>query len=187
MNVSKRNQRKKVGAKYDYTIIALMGFTIAFFSFFAIRPSVTLIVSLLKERSEYERVNMVLESKIQQIIAMQTNYMNILGKKHYIDEMIPNNNQLGQTKELLDTPLSLTNFTIKEVLLHPVIKRDLSTIPILLSGFGTYSDIRSFIDKSYYSKRLYFLKNVDLEKDENGSKSATLNLRATVEAYYFGN
>ncbi len=187
MNISRKNQQKKAGAKFDYTLIALMGFTIAFFSFFAIRPSLTLIASLLRERSEYERVNVALETKIQQIIAMQTNYMNILGKKHFIDEMIPNSNQLSQTKELLDTPLSLTSFTIKEVLLHPVVKKDLSTIPILISGFGTYEDVRAFLDKSYYSKRLYFLKNVDLDRDENGSKSATLNVHATVDAYYFGN
>lgn len=183
----RKSQQKKPTAKFDLTLIALMIFTLSFFSFFAIRPSVTLIASLLKERSEYDRVNIVLESKIQQIIAMQTNYMRILSKKHYIDEMIPNKNELNQTKELLETPMRLSGFTIKEVTLHPTVQRSLSTIPILIAGYGSYDDLRSFLDKTYYTKRLYFLKDVDIDRDENGSKSATLNIHATVDAYYFGN
>ncbi|GAI51443.1 unnamed protein product, partial [marine sediment metagenome] len=64
-----KKKTKKEAPSKDYRLTSFILLTIAFFSFFAIRPSITLILSLQKEKTEYEKINQVLEDKIQNIIS----------------------------------------------------------------------------------------------------------------------
>lgn len=179
----KPKQKKRIS--HDYKVISFLILTIAFFGLFAIRPSVTMIVSLQKEKQEYENINRVLESKIQQIIATQTTYMKILDKKALINDAIPDHHEVQKTAELFRDPIDTTVFTIKGIRILPPEKEGLNTIVISFSGDGDFAAMMDFLDYIYDSRRLFTYRMFGMQIKPAGTESALLNLTTDLQTYYY--
>ncbi len=180
----KIGHKKKLVATTDYKLLAFTLFTVSFFSFFTVRPSLKIIATLYKERQEYERVNQVLETKITQVIQAQTNYMQALAKKKLLDETVPPDSQLEDTAHLLNSVSDLSTVNIDRVIIHPKQQVGLATIAINISGAGNFDQLIEFINTTYQSTRLFYLKEIALEKAE-GTSSAAIKFNSNIETYYY--
>lgn len=182
MKTIKRKTKRSIR---DYRTLAFTLFTIAFFSFFAVRPSLTLIVELFHERTLYTQVDSQLESKIQQIITLQSDYMRLLSKKELIDQAIPATPNLGDLEALTSTNVALTNFGMSEIQLKPILSPGLQIIPVTISGRGSYDTLAQYVHVVYVLPRLLYMKNVDLGKIDVASESAGLQFSTKISAFYF--
>lgn len=182
MRTQKRKTKKSIR---DYQTLAFTLLTVAFFGFFAVRPSLTLIVELFHERALYTEVDKRLEEKIQEIINLQANYMALLSKKQLIDSAIPAQPQLQELEVLADDKVALTSFGLAELQLKPVLSAGLQTIPLSLGGRGSYADLSSYFHSIYVLPRLLYMRNVELGKIDTASDSAGLQFSAKINAFYF--
>jgi len=180
----KKKTKKKTPSK-DYRLTSFILLTITFFSFFAIRPSITLILSLQKEKTEYEKINQVLENKIQNIIAAQTKYMEVLNKKDLIAEVVPNSPEIEEVQKLLNTDLEVSSFSIGQIQIKPALKTGLNTITINLSAVTNYQDLNKFVNYISKSRRLYTINDLSISKEDSATKSALLNLTTNLNTYYY--
>jgi len=176
----------------DYKTTSFVLLTIAFFVFFAIRPSITLIFTLQKEKTEYQKINNALETKIQNIMQTQSKYMQLLEKKNLIDEAIPNeaipnSNEIKKYNDLLNKKVSIQEFSINDFQILPPKEKGLNKIIIDLSRTGSYADISDFIFDIYHIRRLFSITQIDIEKNTTSTESAVLNLNTILNTYYYAN
>lgn len=182
MKTTKFKSRKSIR---DYQTLALTLLTIAFFGIFAVRPSLTLIVSLFHERDLYTKVDKQLEDKIQQIIALQSDYMRLLSKKDLIDSAIPESPQVEEIGQLFKKELVLNAFSVAEVLMQPKPTTGLLTIPISLGGKTEYDALSTYLHSIYVAPRLFYVKNIDINRADEASTSATLQFSSQINTYYY--
>jgi Tfp pilus assembly protein PilO len=181
-----RTRKKKVKQSIrDYQTLAFTLLTVAFFGFFAVRPSLSLILTLFHERSLYTKVNADLETKIQQIITLQGDYMKLLSKKELIDFAIPSSSNLQDLNTLLNPKMSLSTFGITEMLIKPPPIAGLVAIPVNIGGKSTYTDLVDYAHALYIAPRLFYMGSIDIGQGENTSSSAQLRFNATISTYYF--
>jgi Tfp pilus assembly protein PilO len=72
-----------------YTGLALTLFTISFFALFAIKPTVTTIVGLVKEIQTKKEVDQKLQAKINSLREAQTNYSLVKDRLDLIEQALP--------------------------------------------------------------------------------------------------
>ena len=183
--MTKRKPDKLI--KKNYKMVSFLLITVAFFTFFAIRPSVSMIVNLAKEKAEYERIDANLESKIQQILTTQYNFMQLLEEKDLINQAIPNSHQIEKTKALLERDLETENFTIGSISIRPTEKVGLNSIDIKFAGAGKYNQVIDFLKYVYNSRRVMTYNDLTLESQNQSSASAAISLSTTISSYYYVN
>jgi len=173
---NKRDNQKKT-KKTDYKVISFIIFTIGFFTIFAIRPSVSLIYGLQKERAEYEKINQTLEAKIQLIIATHN--------KDLVEQALPNNHQITITKELLNKQFQINNFSVQKITILPKLTNELGIVNINLAGQGQYQDILELLDSAHNSRRLISLDFFSLQPEKNATTSGAVIFNSILNTYYY--
>lgn len=187
MNLKKDNpkDKQKKSKKIDYRTVSFILFTIGFFTIFAIRPSLSLIYSLQKEKTEYEQINATLETKIQQIIATQAQFMHLINNKDLVEQALPNTHQVEITKEFLNKQFSVNNFAVQKITILPKTVNELGTVVINLSGQGEYSQIIDFLDFANNSRRLISFELFSLQPEKGSSQSANVMFNSTLNTFYY--
>ena len=185
MRTKKDSQTKKQTKKVDYRVISFILFTIGFFSIFAIRPSVSLIYNLQKEKSEYEKVNQTLETKIQKIIATQAQFMQLINNKTLVEQALPDTHNINITRELLDNQLEINNFAIQKITILPKTTNQLGVVVINLSGLGAYEDVLAFLSYINNSRRLLTVDSLGLEPEKGSSQSGTIVFNSVLNTFYY--
>jgi Tfp pilus assembly protein PilO len=189
MKSKKAEKKFNKNKKRDYQLLSFVLFTIAFFAIFAIRPAVSLIYNLQKEKSEYEKIDKELETKIQAIISTQAQFMELINNKKYVDEALPNSplpstKVVSATQKFLKKELTVNSFNIQNITVLPQTEAGLKTVSINLTGSSNYQDFLDFLDFLHNSRRLFSLNSLDLTT-EMSSSSATLNFSSLLNTYYF--
>jgi Tfp pilus assembly protein PilO len=177
--------KKEQKVNKDYKVISFIIITIAFFAIFAVRPSLGMILTLNKEKKEYEEVNRVLEEKIQQIIQAQSKYMVILYKKALIDEAMPDEPKIEDTAKILNQNINLDTFSLKDFSIVPPKNLGLNSIDINIGGSGTYTDTTELLNTIANSRRVFVYKNMTIQKHDISTSSALLDLTTNIETYYY--
>lgn len=181
---NKKADQKKT-RKTDYRLLSFILFTVAFFSIFAIRPSLGLIYSLQKEKAEYEKINQTLEAKIQQIIATQAQFMQLIDNKNLVEQALPNHHQVTITEQLLNRQLRVSSFSVQKITILPKTTNKLGVVSINLGGQGQYPELLNFIDFVSNSRRLISLDFFQLQPEKNSSQSGTIIFNSVLNTYYY--
>lgn len=183
MKNKKDNQKKT--KKTDYKVISFIIFTIGFFTIFAIRPSLSLIYGLQKEKAEYEKINQTLEAKIQLIIATQAQFMQLINNKNLVEQALPNNHQITVTQELLNKQFQVNNFSVQKITILPKLTNELGIVNINLAGQGQYQDILELLDSAHNSRRLISLDFFSLQPEKNATTSGAVIFNSILNTYYY--
>lgn len=185
MKNKKDNQTKKQTRKVDYRVISFILFTIGFFSIFAIRPSISLIYSLQKEKTEYEKINQTLESKIQMIISTQAQFMQLINNKTLVEQAIPDSHEIGISKELINNQLQISNFAIQKITILPKTYNELGTVVINLTGQGNYEEVLTFLAFINNSRRLITIDSLGLEPEKGASDSGNIIFNSVLNTFFY--
>lgn len=176
---------KKTSIKVDYKIVSFIIFTIGFFAIFAIRPSVSLIFNLVHEKEEYEKIDRVLEGKIQQIIITQGQFMELISNKELVEQALPNNHRMEKTKDFLTLNPDLSEFVIQKIKILPKTEAGLNKVIFNLGGSSDYDKVLKLLSYINSSRRLITISYLNLNTESASSESASLNFNTILNTYYY--
>lgn len=98
-----------------YTGLALTFFTISFFALFAIKPTATTIVSLIKEIQTKKEIDQKLQAKINSLREAQANYSLVKDRLDLVDQALPQEPDLISLLYQIEILAQKNNTTIKSL------------------------------------------------------------------------
>lgn len=194
-NISALYQKKQYRA---YTGLILSLFTIAFFAFFAIRPTIVTITSLMKEIEDKEMVAQKLEEKINALSRARSEYDAISTQLPLVEDALPQktnpsllvrqietlaaqNSVILQSVQFGETPL-LGEKEFKSKSTETKLKeKGLSAISFSVSVSGSYQNLKSFLQNLEELRRLIIPSSFAFKIEQKGE---SLVLSISGEAYY---
>jgi Tfp pilus assembly protein PilO len=98
-----------------YTEFSITALAIAFFAWFALRPTATTIASLIGELDRLHQTSNQLSSKIDSLAASQSNYLSIKPQLSLLDQALPAEPQLANFSWQLEVAAAQTRTTIRNL------------------------------------------------------------------------
>lgn len=178
-----------------YTMVVLSIFTISFFGFFAIRPTVKTIVELKRQIEDNQIVDKALQKKIDDLVIAQEEYQLIKDFVPAINEALPDTPNLTQALVKIESlassqQASVSAMQVQSVTFQPgnidTSKKEISnkptTIDIAIKVSGNYKQLDAFLDKLFKTRRTITAQNLELLPET--SETATLKLVLKLNTYY---
>lgn len=191
-------QKKKVRI---YTGVVLSILTTTFFLFFAIRPTVTTIASLIKEIKDKKEIAAKLQDKINALNSAQTEYQQVEKDLFLIDEALPQNANLSLFIRQLEALASKNNVAIQSIQFEETIlkgkeaptkptkakekveKREvLPGMNFSLAVAGDYYNLKLLLGSLSNLRRLVLIDGFSFQPVSKEEKNLILTLNA--RAYY---
>jgi Tfp pilus assembly protein PilO len=196
-NLSAFYQKKEYRA---YVGLILSLFTIAFFGFFAIRPTLVTIASLTKEIEDKQMVVQKLEAKIEALGRARSEYEAISAELFLVEEALPQKTDLSLFVRQIETLAVQSGVSLQAVQFGetPILgelpskpnskktqqkDKELSTITFNLSVTGDYQNLKGFLQGLEELRRLV-VPSTFAFKEEKSAEGEQLLLTVTGEAYY---
>lgn len=198
VDIRRLYQKKKVRV---YTGIVLSILTTAFFLFFAIRPTVTTIASLIKEIKEKKEIAAKLQNKINALNSAQSEYQQVEKDLFLVDEALPKNANLSLFIRQLEALTSKNNVAVQSIHFEETILKGKEALPeamktkekvekkeifpgmnFSLAVAGDYRHLKSFLGFLSSSRRLVLIENFSFQTLAKEEKNLILSLGA--KAYY---
>lgn len=172
-----------------YTGIILSIFTIAFFGFFAIRPTLVTIGGLLKEIKDKREVVAQMDQKINNLNKAQTNYTRIEKDLDLVNESLPLDPDLPILIKQLESLARLSSVAIESVRFEKTnLQGEIETEEGQASGFsvtlvGDYKNLKDFLSSLDTLRRIISVKSFGFtSKTEEEIQLLILSISA--EAHY---
>lgn len=172
-----------------YTGIILSIFTIAFFGFFAIKPTLVTIGGLLKEIKDKREVVAQMDQKINNLNKAQTNYTRIEKDLDLVNESLPLDPDLPILIKQLESLARLSSVAIESVRFEKTnLQGEIETEKGQASGFsvtlvGDYKNLKDFLSSLDTLRRIISVKSFGFtSKTEEEIQLLILSISA--EAHY---
>jgi Tfp pilus assembly protein PilO len=195
VNLGTLYQKKQVRT---YTGFILSLLAIAFFSFFAIRPTLITIASLIKEIDSKQMIAEKLEEKINALSHARSEYIDLSSSLPLIEEALPQEPNLSLFIRQLETlavqnGVILRSIQFGEISLRgekiskslPATTKEIESpqIPFNLSVSGSYKNLKNFLQSLEELRRLTVVSSFifKMEKEKEGQ---FLVLSVTGETFY---
>lgn len=184
--------RSKFAKTYSPLIFSLV--TISIFSYYAIRPTVTTILSLQKSVEEQSQVRDSVKEKIENLTAGAANYANIPEPvRNKLSNMIPDNPALPSLVRSLtfavdQAEASLSGIQVEPIIIEgkaPALNKDAATEEVAFSfnTEGEFSNLMQVLTSIRRLDRLVTITSVNFNKPQEGA----LIMRVEAKAYYTNN
>lgn len=195
-NISALYQKKKARV---YTGLILSLLAVAFFSFFAIRPTLVTIASLVKEIEDKRMIAQKLQEKINALSLAQKEYVAVSSELPLVEEALPQEPDLPLFIRQLETLSVQSGVTLRTIQFgrvnlrgRPVSKPDsvktkqkeeTSGITFNFSASGSYQNLKTFLQSLENLRRLVVISSFAFRPEEK-EEGQLLILNITGEAYY---
>lgn len=191
-SISALYQKKEVRV---YTELILSLLTVAFFSFFAIRPTLVTITSLVKEIGDRRMIVQKLQEKINALTLAQNEYTAVYSELPLVEEALPQKPDLSLFVRQLETVTVQNGVTLRTIQFgqvnlrgspteaKPVEKEGVSEVPFSLSVSGNYQNLKSFLQSLEDLRRLVVVSSFAFKPGEKEEESLLI-LSVTGETYY---
>lgn len=181
-----------------YASLILSLFAIAFFAFFAIRPTVVTIASLVKEIEDKEIVAQKLEEKINALSKARSEYANISADLPLIEDALPQKTKPSLFVRQVETLASQNGVALQSIQIGqaPLLgekektspgsevkikEPGLSPIKFNFSVSGGYQSLKSFLKDLEALRRLVTFSSFVFKVEQKGT---SLTLSVSGEIYY---
>lgn len=175
------------------TSLILTFSTIAFFVFFAIRPTVATISELLKEIGNKKDTAEKLTQKINTLAQAQEEYIATQDVGRLVDAALPNEAQVNQLVREVEYIVQQTNFNLTTLRFGDFKLYDVEeqgkgkgTVTLTLGGETNYGQVKTLIDELTNYARVVEVNNFSLSQKEDEEGFRYLNLFLDLESYYMG-
>lgn len=174
-----------------YTMLILSLFTISFFGYFAIRPTLTTITTLRRQIADSRFVDQKLQEKINALSEAQIEYEMIKPDLELILTALPKETRFppfvkSLEKLATESGAKLTDLSFQTVNLStPEATTAAKEIPIgfSLTVSGDYSSLASFVKRLTSYERLATIEKMGLSTKKEGEKEE-LQLTLTGQTFY---
>jgi hypothetical protein len=184
--------RNKFVKTYSSLIFSLIAISI--FSYFALRPTITTILSLQKSIDEQTAVLNSLKEKVNNLVEGKRNYENIpLPVKDKIEVLVPDNPALASLINSLSYAAEVSGTSVSGLQIQPVELENpsirlsknaqLAQIDFTLNTQGGFADSMELLSILKRSDRLITITGVNF----NQPSESSLLMSVTGKAYYLKN
>jgi Tfp pilus assembly protein PilO len=194
-SISALYQKKQYRA---YAGLVLSLFTIAFFAFFAIRPTLVTIASLMKEIEDKEMIAQKLEEKINALSRARNEYDAISAELPLIEDALPQKTNPSLLVRQIETLASQNGVVLQSIQVGeaPLLgekeykpqsteaklkEKGLSALNFSLSISGSYQNLKNFLQDLEELRRLITPSSFAFKIEQKGE---SLILTVSSEAYY---
>lgn len=173
----------------SYFTITLSLFSISFFGFFAIRPTIITAVSLFKSVSDLKKINIEYENKISSLVRGQAEYEKMRDKIPFIESALPITSSFHILTSALENFAARSDVSINQLQIDgvPISKQapsqKMQTYGFSMITIGSYPNIYSYIQHLFNWKRLVTINSLDFS-GEGSTTSGLLRVTIKGSAYY---
>jgi len=185
VNIGQFYQRKKTRV---YTEVVLSFLTATFFLFFAIKPTLVTITSLVKEIKDQQLVNQKLGEKIQALTQAQQEYARAEANLYLVNQALPQTANLSIFAKELEVLARTANITLEAIQFESInLKGKLSetknealtpTVNFKLGALGNYLELKNFLHLVTSLRRLVSVTSFSFSQDKKEEKIMNLSLSA---------
>lgn len=172
-----------------YTSIILSVLTIAFFGFFAIKPTLTTIGGLLKEIKDKKEVVTQMDKKIASLAQAQENYFQIEDKLYLIEQSLPQEPQLPTLIKQIESLARLSSVNLESVkigktnLQGETEETAVQETDLNLAVTGDYQKLKQFLNSLDTLRRVILIEDFAFKLPKT-KESSVLILSVNAKAYY---
>lgn len=171
-------------------LVSLTIFTVAFFSIFAILPTLNTIASLNRQIGDAELVNTKLAQKITALNRVEEDYVGLTENLPLVEAVLPSEPEFDRLAWQLNWLVSNLGLTLNggsfgEFFITPI-KPDesVTTLPIELSISGSYTQIKALIDQIGKLDRLISVDEMALSSKKASLNNLNLTATMKLTAYF---
>jgi Tfp pilus assembly protein PilO len=184
--------KNKFVKTYSSLIFSLI--TIAIFSYYALRPTVTTIFSLQKSIAEQTAIMNTLKEKVGALVSGKQNYENIPQPvKNKLENLVPDSPALPALINSLNSAAQTAQASISGIQINPVTLENQETqlsktapineIDFSFSTEGSFADLMKVLTTLKRSDRLITISSVNFSQ----TTDSPLGMSVTGKAYYLKN
>lgn len=168
----------------DFTFLVLSLLTVAFFGFFAIKPSLKTIGELVKEIGDKRMASEKLEQKINALSAAQQEYALVQPDLPLVLSVLPKDSDFSQLAKEIEYLASKNNLLLLSLRIQQASlfggpeKKELISLDFDLNLSGDYLSLKNFLANLERLDRLVKIEALSFAKKE------MLSLVITAKAYY---
>lgn len=185
VNLGQISRQKKVQV---YTGIVLSILASAFFLFFAIKPTLVTIASLIKEIKDKKIVVAKLETKINDLASAQQEYQTIAADLILVDQALPQESHMSLLVGQLETLSAAAGVGLESVnystvnLMEVEKKKEPQEISFSFSASGSYQNLRTFLQSIISLRRIILINGFSFKKGKSEGQPLVLTVYA--KAYF---
>jgi len=182
-----RLYKKKKARVYTGIIFSLL--MIAFFGFFAIRPTLITISGLLKEIKDKKELVNQMDQKIDNLTNAQANYSQIKNNLYLVDQSLPQDPTLSVLIKQLEVLAQRSSVSLDSVrfsktnLQGKVEKKEKQTVSFSLALSGNYQNLKQFLNSLDTLRRVISVESFALKSKMEG-EIQLLALTINVQAHF---
>jgi Tfp pilus assembly protein PilO len=170
-----------------YTEIVLSILTVAFFLFFAIRPTVITITGLIKEISDKKMVVQKLEEKINNLNLAQQEYLLVQNDLYLVDQALPEDSQISVLVRQIEGLCFKTGVSLEGVqyssleIKSRIFKNEPQPVEIKLVVSGDYQNLKNFLYSLNNFRRVFKIDGFGFKTSKEEEK---LTLSISGKTFY---
>lgn len=171
--------------RQSYVQIFLTLVVTGFFLFFAIKPTLNIVVSLYQEIKDKQLVESQMDNKIKALMLAQKQYQAAESYLDLLNEALPSTPELSLLlKQIeyfaLQNSLRLETAQVDQTLLFGQEKGIPDFVAIALTVNGSYDNLKNLLAQINQTRRAFTIKSFSFKTDpkDNTQMQLTLNLKA---------
>jgi Tfp pilus assembly protein PilO len=175
----------------DYIYPAIFFLIFSIFIIFAIKPSISTVFELTKEKKDLTEKNEKYQEAINYVSTNLSILESLRDKLYLLDDSLPNTPQVNKIIEDIYLAGDESNISLNSLNLISPIEYSLKKTPVTkpvqidIEAVGQFDDLVRMIDAIKGQRRIKTIKNIEVSSGEKiSTESSTLNIKIQVEGYY---
>lgn len=175
----------------DYGFMIVFFLIFSFFVLFVIRPNLTTVFNLQRERDQLTQLDQDYERAIFNIVSIQSSLERNRESFPLLNDAVPSAAQVNRVIDDITKIASSSSFDIKKIDINQISlkestdKNETHSYQVFLESAADFNTTRRFINDLLKQRRLKTLKTLNLEQDNKEStQSSFLRIKLEIEGHY---
>ncbi len=164
--------------------LAITFVLISFFLFFAVRPTILTISSLVGEIKSKEILSSKMKSKIDQIITAQDNFSLAQEKYYLVEDALPQNPNYVNAFNQIDTITQQNSINTNKMIF---IQSEKNYFTTKISTSSAFLSHLNFIDSLFHGRRLINVSQIVFSQNKETQAKGQVNISIPIDIYYWDN
>ena len=175
----------------DYSSVVVFLIIFSFFIIFIIKPNISLVFQLDKEKNYLDQLDKNYENTIIEIVNLQSEMEKIRQNLDIIDQALPNHVGIDKVVDDLQKSASLSSVSVKKVnfgsfsLIKRTSNKELKKIQFNIDFISNFKNASNYVNSLFKQQRLKGIRQINIDKPLNiATDSSDLNIKLVGEIFY---
>lgn len=180
-----------------YTGLTLTMLAIAFFSLFALKPTITTILALVSDIKEKKVIEQKLQAKINAVSVASTQISLYSDLLPLMDEAVPKDPVISEMIWYFEDSIKKNNLTIKSLSYDPIVavgeikkaKGNAGDQPVAINFsvmvYGPYENVTNFVTELENLRRIVIVDTVSMVAVSSEAAAASVDINLSVNGKFY--